>query len=151
MDINKRIRFAYIRYHTWSLFKNLIIGGLISLYVKHWHARMSQLMRIWYLSHRRTSKAQASLRFRAVSPGPSLFAHTRCGSRRRVRPKTRHLAPTGWLRMRVWKMSLRRTKSTIISWAGSNYIKSSCKIMARLRLMPHSDSEYCMTIEGKYP
>ena len=27
--------------------------------------------------------------------------------------------PTGWLPMRFWKMSLRRTKSTIISWDGS--------------------------------
>ena len=46
---------------------------------------------------------------------PSLFAHIS----RRVRPKIRHLAPTGWLHMRVWRMSLRRTKSAIISWAGS--------------------------------
>ena len=28
-------------------------------------------------------------------------------------------SPIGWLRMRVWRMSLRRTKSTIISWDGS--------------------------------
>ena len=27
--------------------------------------------------------------------------------------------PTGWLHMQVWRMSLRRTKSTIISWDGS--------------------------------
>ena len=27
--------------------------------------------------------------------------------------------PTRWLRMRVWRMSLRRTKSAIIAWAGS--------------------------------
>ena len=32
-------------------------------------------MRLWYLSHRRTAEAQASLRFRAVSPEHSLFAH----------------------------------------------------------------------------
>ena len=29
-------------------------------------ACMSQLMRVWYLSHRRPAKAQASLRIRAV-------------------------------------------------------------------------------------
>ena len=29
-----------------------------------------------YLSHRRTAKAQVSLRIQAVSPEPSLFAHT---------------------------------------------------------------------------
>ena len=75
---------------------------------------LSQLMRLWYLSHRRPAKAQASLRIRAVSPEPSLFAHIKYGSRRRVRPKLRQLAP----RMRVW-----RTKSAIISWADSFYEK----------------------------
>ena len=29
--------------------------------------------------------------------------------------------PTGQLRMHIWRMSLRRTKSTIISWHDSNY------------------------------
>ena len=56
---------------------------------------MSQFVRFWYLSHRRPAKAQASLRIRAVSPEPSLFAHMNCGRRRRVRPKIRHLAPLG--------------------------------------------------------
>ena len=42
-------------------------------------------MRLWYLSHRRPAKAQASLRIRAVSPEPSLFAHMKYGSRRWVR------------------------------------------------------------------
>ena len=49
---------------------------------------MSQLMRLWYLSHRRPAE-------------PSLFAHIKYGRRQRVRPKVRHLAPTGWLHMRV--------------------------------------------------
>ena len=49
-------------------------------------------MRLWYLSHRRPEKAQASLRIRAVSPEPSLFAYIQYGSRRRVRPKIKHLA-----------------------------------------------------------
>ena len=48
---------------------------------------------IMYLSHRRPAKAQASLRIRAVSPEPSLFAHMEYGSRRRVRSKIKHLAP----------------------------------------------------------
>ena len=52
---------------------------------------LSQLMRLWYLSHKRLAKAQASLSTRAVSPEPSLFAHMKYGSRR----------------------------SAIISWAGS--------------------------------
>ena len=54
---------------------------------------LSQPMRLWYLSHRRPAKAQASLRIRAVSPEPSMFAHMKYGSRRRVRPKIRHLVP----------------------------------------------------------
>ena len=41
------------------------------------------------------------------------------GSRRRFWPKNQTSNPTGWLRMRVWRMSLRRAKSTIISRAGS--------------------------------
>ena len=45
------------------------------------------------IKHRRLSKAQASLRIRAVSPEPLLFAHMKYGSRRRVRPKIRHIAP----------------------------------------------------------
>ena len=36
---------------------------------------LSQLMRFWYLSHRRLTKAQASMHIHAVSPEPSLFAH----------------------------------------------------------------------------
>ena len=54
---------------------------------------MSQLMRLWCLSHRRPAKAEASLRIRAVSPEPSLFAHMNDGGRRRVILKIRHLAP----------------------------------------------------------
>ena len=80
---------------------------------------LSQFMTLWYLIHGRPAKAQASLRIRAVSPKPSLFAHMKYGNRRRVQPKIRHLVPTGWMRMRVWRMSLRRTKNAIISWAGS--------------------------------
>ena len=36
--------------------------------------------------------AKASLRIRAVSPEPSLFAHMEYGSRQRAGPKIRHLA-----------------------------------------------------------
>ena len=42
---------------------------------------MSQLMRLWYLSHRLTAKAQARLGIRAISPEPSLFTHIKYGSR----------------------------------------------------------------------
>ena len=50
-------------------------------------------MRLWYLSHRRPAKAQASLCIRAVSPEPSLFVHMKYGSRGRVRPKYQTSSP----------------------------------------------------------
>ena len=50
-------------------------------------------MRLWYLSHRRPAKAQASLRIHADSPEPLLFAHMKYGIRRRVRQKIKDLAP----------------------------------------------------------
>ena len=55
---------------------------------------LSQLMRLWYLSHRWPAKAKVSLRICAVLPEPLLFTDMKYGSRRRVRPKIRrHLAP----------------------------------------------------------
>ena len=45
--------------------------------------KLSQPMRLWYLSHERPAKDQASLPIRAVSPEPSLFAHVKYGSRHR--------------------------------------------------------------------
>ena len=41
------------------------------------YSELSQLMRLWYLSHRRPAKA----------------SHMKSGRRRRVRPKIRYLAP----------------------------------------------------------
>ena len=58
---------------------------------------MGRAKRIWYLSPMRAAKVQASLRIRAVSPEPSLLAHTSSESRRTFRQKARSLAPlNGW-------------------------------------------------------
>ena len=58
---------------------------------------MDRVKRIWYLSHMRAAKVQASLRMRAVSPEPPLLAHTSSESRGTFRQKTRSLAPlNGW-------------------------------------------------------
>ena len=58
---------------------------------------MDRVKRIWYLSHMRAAKVQASLRIRAVSPEPPLLAHTSIESRGTVRQKTRSLVPlNGW-------------------------------------------------------
>ena len=56
-----------------------------------------RVKRIWYLSPMRAAKVQASLRIRAVSPEPSLLAHTSRESRGTFRQKARSLAPlNGW-------------------------------------------------------
>ena len=61
------------------------------------HVDLDRVKRIRYLSHMRAAKVQASLRIRAVSPEPSLLAHTSSESRGTFRQKTRSLAPlNGW-------------------------------------------------------
>ena len=58
---------------------------------------MDRVKRIWYLLPMRAGKVQASLRIRAVSPEPSLLAHTSSESRGTFRQKARSLAPlNGW-------------------------------------------------------
>ena len=58
---------------------------------------MDRVKRIWYLSPMRAAKVQVSLRIRAVSPEPSLLAHTSNESRGTFRQKARSLAPlNGW-------------------------------------------------------
>ena len=81
--------------------------------------KMSQLMRLWYLSHRRPTMVQGSLHIRAVSPEPSLFVHIKYGSRRRVWPKIRYLAPLDGCACAFEEWIYRGQKSAIISWAGS--------------------------------
>ena len=59
--------------------------------------QLGRVKRIWYLSPMRAAKVQASLRIRAVSPEPSLLAHTSSESRGTFRQKARSLAPlNGW-------------------------------------------------------
>ena len=58
---------------------------------------MGRAKRIWYLSPMRAAKVQTSLRIRAVSPEPSLLAHTSSESRGTYRQKARSLVPmNGW-------------------------------------------------------
>ena len=73
----------------------------IYLYFTKWlkcnHKYLDRVKRIWYLSPMRAAKVQASLRIRAVSPEPSLLAHTSSESRGTFRQKARSLAPlNGW-------------------------------------------------------
>ena len=58
---------------------------------------MDRVKRIRYLSPMRAAKVQASLSIRAVSPEPSLLAHTNSESRGTFRQKARSLASlNGW-------------------------------------------------------
>ena len=59
----------------------------------HFSFDLGRDKRIWYLSPMRAAKVQASLRIRAVSPEPSLLAHTSSESRGTFRQKARSLAP----------------------------------------------------------
>ena len=59
--------------------------------------KLGRAKRIWYLSPMRAAKVQASLRIRAVSPEPSLLAHTSSESRGTLRQRARSMAPlNGW-------------------------------------------------------
>ena len=78
----------------------------------------------------------------AVSPEPLLFAHMKYGSRRRVRPKITKSSLTGWLRMRIWRISLLRTKSTITSWHGSFGDVSSQKLHYTALLTCHHKTKF---------
>ena len=69
----------------------------IILKIRNSICHMDRVKRIWYLSPMRAAKVQASLRIRAVSPEPSLLAHTSSESRGSFRQKARSLAPlNGW-------------------------------------------------------
>ena len=67
------------------------------LYLLIGRDHLGRAKRIWYLSPMRAAKVQASLRIRAVSPEPSLLAHTSSESRGTFRQKARSLDPlNGW-------------------------------------------------------
>ena len=61
------------------------------------YVQVNCVKRIWYLLPMRAAKVQANLRMRAVSPEPSLLAHTSSESRGTLRQKAGSLAQlNGW-------------------------------------------------------
>ena len=66
------------------------------------YVQLGRVKRIWYLSPIRAAKVQVSLRIRAVSPEPSLLAHTSSESRGTFRQKARSLAP-----LNVWACAVK--------------------------------------------
>ena len=85
-----------LNYQKWSVPKILYLyWDLATTAIFLFH--LDRVKRIWYLSPMRAAKVQASLRIRAVSPEPSLLAHTSSESRGTFRQKARSLAPlNGW-------------------------------------------------------
>ena len=55
---------------------------------------MGRVKPIWYLSHMRAAKVQASLRIRAVSPEPPLLAHTSSESRGTIQTESQIPGPS---------------------------------------------------------
>ena len=80
---------------------------------------MSQLMRLWYLSHRRQRRLRRSCAS-AQSRQSLRCLHTWRMEVDEGSDQSQTSSPTGWLGMRVWRMHLRRTEITIFSWHGSN-------------------------------
>ena len=86
----------YIIYLYMKFLIYILLVCLVTLNF-HYHYHMDRVKRIWYLSPMRAAKVQASLRIRAVSPEPSLLAHTSSESRGTFRQKARSLIPlNGW-------------------------------------------------------
>ena len=76
---------------AWKTFSAISIFS--RLIYKKANDHMDCVKQIWYLSPMQAVKVQASLRIRAVSPEPSLLAHTSSESRGTFRQKARSLAP----------------------------------------------------------
>ena len=95
-------------------------------------------MRLWYLSHRRPAKIQASLHIGAVSPELSLFTHMKYGSRWRVWLKIRYLALldgcAGAFEDEDEKCY------NLMSWLSCNYMSKQCSVDPDQTLLQyHSD------------
>ena len=106
---------------------------------------MDRVRRIWYLSPMRAAKVQASLRIRAVSPEPSLLAHTSSESRGTFRQKARSLAPSEWLGMRSWNLSWRNARRHKFACRGPIMIFSATVVCAILERISGFDLSLQMT------
>ena len=93
----QRIAKSLIKCPGWSLIPVFAGRTVIVLVLSGGCSYMGRIKQIWFLSSMRAAKVQTSLRIRAVSPEPSLLAHTSSESRGTFRQKARPLAPlNGW-------------------------------------------------------
>ena len=96
---------GYFRFKCWDMGYLHINFGILSfksvksimLWLWPSYKYLDRVKRIWYLSPMRAAEVQASLRIRAISPEPSLLAHTSSESRGTFTQKARSLSPlNGW-------------------------------------------------------
>ena len=98
LTTQKCSQFRYFSRNNWKRdwFRKIVCKGCICN-IFNTAEYVDCVKRIWYLSPMRAAKVQASLRIRAVSPEPSLLAHTSSESRGTFRQIARSLAPlNGW-------------------------------------------------------
>ena len=97
-NASKRCRGSCKQCRPWSDCSLMLVCTVCpDLSVQNLRIITGRIKWIWYLSHMRAAKVQASLRIRAVSPEPPLLAHTSIESRGTFRQKARSLAPlNGW-------------------------------------------------------
>ena len=110
-------KFCHYSFFKWA-FLLLVQKNYISIMIHSiciFWTHLSQLMRLWYLS-RQPAKAQVSLH--SLARAFAVSTHE-VWKQTKGPTKNQTFSSTGWLCMHVWRMSLRRTKSTIITWAGS--------------------------------
>ena len=84
------------KFETWFL-RQILNSLVLHLNIVLYLHQLDHVKQIWYLSPMRAAKVQASLRIRAVSPEPSLLAHTSSESRGTFRKTARSLAPLNGL------------------------------------------------------
>ena len=84
---------------------------------RYWIAELDRVKRIWYLSPMRAAMVQASLRIRAVSPEPSLLAHTSSeSSDRKPDPWPLWMAGHAQLKFVMTECSKTHIRLTRLNW-----------------------------------
>ena len=100
--------------------------------------QLSQFMRLYGTSHRRPATSEGSgepVHLRSLVRAFAVRTHE-VSKWMKGPTKNQTSNSTGWLRMHVWRMSLRRTKRAIISWRGSFY-QNPWSISYKCWLRPH--------------
>ena len=120
-------------FDTESLFQIMIFTNSCS----PCHSYTGRAKRICYLSPMRAAKVQASLRIRAVSPEPSLLAHTSSELRGTFRQKAKSLAP-----LNGWACAVKICHDGMLEDTNSLGGAHTCFIFSRRGLFLNSSDEF---------